>query len=345
MSLVLNGGVGGSDSTQYAYRDSRIVSALPCTLAVWFKNGTGVSAEGQVAGWMDADATIGTYRMGGSLARSTGPVFTRQITSRTISAVISSVTTRTTVSQNVTDIGTGATTAFVLDDASRYSVGEYVRITGTFTGISGITSGREYRIGSIAGSTINLEVATTGAWNEGLTATVRWSAWQPEKWNLMVLTFTETEPRMTHMGGFVGNSGLTVLSSFGGTSGQFPADIFSVLDRVTLGALFQSAGATGHFRGELAHFAVWNGVTPTESQAAELLTVAPNLVSWGAPTAYVPLTNNENDVIGVNHLTLVGSPSINSDGPAITLTGGGGGSAGYLPSVMRARNPSIFGVR
>ena len=61
MSLVLNGGVGGSDSTQYAYIDDRIVSALPATVTFWFKNGIDSNAGGQFAQCVDSDATLGTF--------------------------------------------------------------------------------------------------------------------------------------------------------------------------------------------------------------------------------------------------------------------------------------------
>jgi hypothetical protein len=343
MALVLNGGVDGTGSTQYAYRDARVVSSLPCFVAGWFKAGTNSSSSGQFFNWVDADGTLGNTRMGGGISRSLGLVLTRNVISRATTASSRSVTVLDSVAQSVGSIGVGATTAVAVDDSSAFTAGEYVRITGGLLGLSGIASGRDYRIASIAGSALNLEIASSGDWTEGQTATIKWAAWQPEKWNFMALAFTETSnARIQHYGGFVGRSSLLIAELNGGTSSNYPADIFSSLDRVCLGATFQSASATNYFRGEAAHVAVWNGVEPTQSQIAELLSVAPNLVSWGAPTAYWPLLADETDSIGSADLTLVGTPDITSDGPSITLSGGGGGS-GYLPTVMRAQPINLFG--
>jgi hypothetical protein len=344
MALVLNGGVDGTGSTQYAHHDALIVSALPVTVSVWFKAGTNASAAGQIVNWVDADATLGNYRMGGGLGRSLGPVLSRNIISRVATSSGSPVTTLDTLGQSVTEIVTGATTLVSVTDASAFSAGEWVKLSGTFSGITGITSGREHRISSVASNTLALELATSGVWGDGQSATVKWSAWQPEKWNLMVLALTTASgARLRSLGGFVGNSGVSIFSEFAGTLGNYPADIFDVIDRLCLGATFQSGSATNYFRGEAAHLAVWNGASPTESQAAELLALAPNLVSWGAPTAYWPLLSDETDSIGSADLTLVGTPDITSDGPSITLTGGGGGSGTFIPSIMRAQPTNLFG--
>lgn len=343
MSLVLNGGVGGSLSTQYAYIDSKIVSALPATVSFWFKNGIDSNAGGQFAQWVDADATLGTYRMGGGSSRATGPVFTRSVGSRISTASYSSTGSLTTTA--VTSIATGATTSVGVEDASSFSVGEYVRLEGSFAGITGITSGREWRIESIASSTLILALSSSGVWGEAQSATVRWSAWQPEKWNFGLLSFANIGGDANNQvkGGFLGNTSISLAGEYSGVAGQRPADIFSVLDRFCVGAYLQSGSATGYIRGEIAHVAVWEYL-PTAGEAAELLTKAPNLVGWGSPLAYWPLLADESDSIGANDLTLIGSPSVTSDGPSISLTPGGGGTPGFLRGVMRARNPSIFGV-
>jgi hypothetical protein len=343
MSLVLNGGVGGALSTQYAYIDDRIVSALPATVSFWFKNGTDSNAGGQFAQWVDADATLGTYRMGGGSSRATGPVFTRTVGSRASTATFSSAASLTSVA--VTSIATGSTTAVEVDDASSFSVGEYVRLEGTFDGITGITSGREWRIESIASNTLILTLSTSGTWGELQSATVKWSAWQPEKWNLGVLSFANVggSSNIQLHGGFVGNSVVTLSAAFSGVTSQKPNDIFGVLDRFCVGGYLQSGSASGHVRGEIAHVAVWEYL-PTASEVNELLIKAPHLVGWGAPLAYWPLLADETDSIGSADLTLVGTPDITSDGPSISLTSGGGGGSGYLPTVMRAQPINLFGA-
>jgi hypothetical protein len=343
MSLVLNGGVGGSASTQLAYIDSRIVSALPATVSFWFKTGATGSAGGQVAQWVDKDETTGTYRMGGGASSSIGPIFSRTVGSRISTASFYAPTTALSESVNVTSITTGTTTAIGVEDASKFQAGEYVRLEGTFTGITGITSGREWRIQSIASSTLTLALSSSGDWTEGQSATVRWSAWQPEKWNLGVLSYgpTSGDNPIRLKGGFLGNSAVTLDSVHSGISGQKPVDIFDRLDRFCVGGYLQSSAAA-HFRGEIAHVAVWEYL-PSAAEASELLTKAPTLVGWGSPLAYWPLTNDDDDAIGSNDLTLVGSPDITSDGPSIQLTSGGGGGSGYLPTVMRAQPINLFG--
>jgi hypothetical protein len=342
MSLVLNGGVGGALSTQYAYIDDRIVSALPATVTFWFKNGIDSNAGGQFAQWVDSDVTLGTYRMGGGGSRATGPVFTRSVGSRISTASYSSTASLTTT--NVTSIATGTTTAVTVEDASTFSAGEYVRLEGTFTGITGITSGREWRISSIESNTLILALSSSGSWGEGLTATVKWSAWQPEKWNFGMLSFSDSLGGANNQikGGFLGNTTVSLAGEYSGVAGQRPSDIFSVLDRFCLGAYLQSGTATGYVRGELAHVAVW-GVRPTDGETAELLVKAPTLVSWGTPLAYWPLLADDDDAVGSYDLTLIGSPPINSDGPSITLAGGGGGSGTFIPSIMRAQPTNLFG--
>lgn len=312
--------------------------------SVWFKNGYGTTASGQLFNWVDADATLGNWRMGGECARSLGPVLNRGVLSRKTTSAGGAVYTLSAYAQDVLGITAGAETLMQTADASGFVVGQYVRPLGTFTGLSGITSGRDYRINSIAGDTLSLALSTTGTWAEGLTATVKWSTWQPESWNLAVLSFTDTPTaRLRHMGGHFGGP-LSLLTESLGTTGERPIDIFSALDRICLGAILQSDSATGHLCCEFSDLAIWNNVEPTALQATELLTMAPNLVSFGAPTAYWPLLADENDTIGSAHLTLVGSPTISSDGPAITRTGGGG-STGFLQHIMRSHNPSVFGVR
>jgi len=346
MSLVLNGGVGGSGTTQCAYVDERIISAIPCTIAAWFKTGSAASSAGQLAGWVQSDAAVGTSRMTGGGNRSTGPVLVRNITCRTSTALTGSVGTLNTLLVNVTSITSGATTQVGVEDATMFSVGEFVKLDGTFSGLTGITSGRDWRINSIAGSTLTLALATTGTWSEGQSATVKWSAWQPEKWNLAVFAFTDiSNQRLQSMGGFLGNTALSIYDVKSGTAGQYPADVLGSLNRIVIGGLYQSSTLDFPWRGEIAHVAVWNNVVPTSEQAAELLTKAPHLVGWGSPAAYWPLLADENDSIGTNHLTPIGSPGINSDGPAITLEAGGGGGAAFIPSAMRARILNAFGVR
>jgi hypothetical protein len=353
MSLVLNGGTSGSGTTQAAYA-GRIASALPAIVSFWHKNGIATEATGRFVDWVDADATPGNYRMGVSASRSSGPVFSNTTLVRDVSGSPTSFSTRSDLTGGryrypLTAITTGATTTIAVDtlgDAMPYVAGMYVKPEGTFTGVSGLVSGREYRVASVAGTNAVLEVATTGEASSGWTGTVRWSAWQPERWNLGVLRFNATgDPisRVTYYGGFVGAPGITIYSTGGGSVG--PNTIWDVLDRFCIGGYYQGTTLTAPFRGEFAHVAIWEGVTLDDSRAGELLTKAPHLVGWGSPLAYWPLLADETDSIGSNDLTLIGSPDINSDGPSITLTGGGGGTPGYIPSVMGARQRNIFGVR
>jgi hypothetical protein len=344
MSLVLNGGVGGSGTTQCAYVDQRIISTIPCTIAAWFRTGSVVNSAGQLAGWVKSDAAVGTSRMTGGGNRSSGPQLVRNITCRLASALTGNVGTMNTLLVNVTSIISGTTTQVGVEDATMFSAGEFVKLDGTFSGLTGISSGRDWRINSISGSTLTLALSTTGTWDEGLAATVKWSAWQPDEWNLAVFSFTAiSNQRLQSMGGFVGNTALSIYDLKTGTAGQYPADVLGSLDRIVIGGLYQSSTLDFPWRGEIAHVAVWNNVVPTSEQAAELLTKAPHLVGWGSPLTYWPLLADETDSIGSNHLTLVGSPDITSDGPSIQLTSGGGGGSGYLPTIMRAQPINLFG--
>jgi hypothetical protein len=246
----------------------------------------------------------------------------------------------------LTSITSGATTTITVDslgDPMPYAAGMYVRPEGTFTGLSGLVSGREYRVASVSGANAVLEVATTGALSEGWAGTVRWSAWQPERWNLGVvrLNGTSDPARLQYWGGFLGGPGITIYS--GTTPTTSPATIWDDLDRICFGGLYQSDTGNTPFRGELAHLAVWSGVSLDDSKAGELLTVAPNLVSWGTPLAYVPCLGDGNATIGATNLTPIGSPTYTSDGPSITLSGGGGGSGTFIPSIMRAQPTNLFG--
>jgi len=351
MSLVLNGGVGGSGTTQFAYLDGRIVSALPAVMSFWFKNGAGGSSGGRTAQFVQSDAALGTQLMGSGLSQSVGPVLNCSTQVRTTTATVYNFATRSDLTEGryrypLTAITTGATTTIVVDtlgDAMPYVAGMYVKPEGTFTGVSGLVSGREYRVASVSGTSAVLEVASTGEASSGWTGTVRWSGWQPERWNFGVVRLNSTaDPaRITYYGGFSGAPGITIYS---GNSGQVsPSTIFDAMDRICFGGTYQSASGANAFRGELAHLAVWEGVSLDDSKAAELLTVAPNLVSWGTPLAYVPCLGDGVATVGATNLTTVGSPSFTSDGPSIQLTSGGGGGSGYLPTIMRAQPINLFG--
>jgi len=345
MSLVLNGGVGGTGTTQYAYINSRIVSALPCAVSFWFKAGTNAGAGGTIAQWVNSAETLGNYRMGPGSSRSAGPILIRNTISRGTTATSSTLGVLSEHLVNVTSILPGSTTLVGVEDASKFTAGEYVRLSGSFAGISGITSGRDWRIESIGSGTLTLLLSSSGSWDEGQAATVNWSPYQPEKWNLGVASFTADpigSDRFFNRGGFVGQSSVYMNSGYPGVTSQRPPDIFSGLDRFCVGGYLQSDAAAGHFRGEISHVAVWP-VHPAAAEASELLTKAPNLVGWGSPLAYWPLLADETDSIGSNHLTPIGSPTINSDGPSIQLTSGGGGGSGYLPTVMRAQPINLFG--
>ena len=351
LSLVLNGGIGGSGTTQTAYLASRVASSLPAIISFWHRAGINSGATGRVANIVDASAAVGTFRLGSSLSRSVGPVFNNTTAIFNETGTTSSFSTRSDLTDGryrypVTSIAAGATTTITVDtlgDAMPYAAGMYVRIDGTLTGLAGILAGREYRVSSVSGATAVLEVATTGTLEEGWSAFVRWSAWQPERWNLGVVRISgDRDPeRMQYWGGFLGSPGITIYSA---TPGVFsPSLIWDVMDRICFGGLYQSDTINSPFRGELAHLAVWQEVDLDDSKAAELLTVAPNLVSWGTPLAYVPCIDNGTATVGAENLTTVGSPSFTSDGPSITLTGGGGGSGTFIPSVMRAQPINIFG--
>jgi hypothetical protein len=351
MSLVLNGGAGGSGTTQFSYLDSRIVSALPSVFSFWFKTGINDGTGGRSAQFVQSDATLGTYLMGSGLSRSVGPVFNCSTQVRPTTATVYSFGTRTDLDGGryaypISAVTTGATTTISVDtlgDAMPYVAGMYVKPEGTFSGVSGLVSGREYRVASVSGANAVLEVATTGALTEGWAGTVRWSAWQPERWNLGVIRISNTaDPaRLMYYGGFVGAPGVTISK---GNSGQVnPSTIFDVMDRICFGGTYQSGAGANQFRGELAHLAVWEGVTLDDSKAGELLTVAPNLVSWGTPLAYVPCLGDGNATVGATNLTTIGDPTYTSDGPSITLSGGGGGSGTFIPSIMRAQPTNLFG--
>lgn len=341
MSLVLNGGESGTGATQYAYVDSRIVTTLPITISYWFKAGNTTSASGDYVGLVDKDATLGTYRMGNGVERSTGPIMAQTATSRVTTASQYTMAVPDASMVTISEIITGSVTECVVDDPTPFSVGQFVRVTGTLTGITGIASGRDYRVESITGYSLFLTIASSGTWTETNSGNVRPSAYQPERWNLAVAVFLED--RFTFRAGVLGNTTMLIDASLNGITGQDPVDIWSVIDRFCVGAYAQSGSAARYANGELAHVGLWDNTNPTLAQADELLTVAPNLVTWGAPTAYYPFLADANDSIGSNHMTLVDTPTINGDGPSITVSGGGGGG-GYLP-IMRPYNPSIFGVR
>jgi hypothetical protein len=344
VSLVLNGGVGGSGSTQYAQINSRIVASLPFSVSFWFRAGTNAGAAGVIAHWVNSNATLGNFRLGAGATRSMGPILTRQVISKGTTATESGISPSADLAVAVTSIVSGSTTQVGVEDAARFTVGEYVRLSGTFTGLTGITSGRDWRIESIAGGTLTLTLTSSGSWDSGQSATVNWSTYQPERWNLGVASFIDAPSGNTffNRGGFVNQPVVYLNGGYTGLTNQRPANLFPDLNRFCVGAYAQEGSAAGYFRGEIAHVAVWE-YFPTVGDCAELLTKAPTLVGWGAPLAYWPLLADETDSIGSNDLTLVGSPDITSDGPSIQLTSGGGGGSGYLPTVMRAQPINLFG--
>jgi hypothetical protein len=352
MSLVLNGGIGGSGTTQFAYLASRVAASLPCVASIWYRTGTDSNSGGRSINWAYASAAVGTYAMGTGHSRSVGPSFSDTVRANSTSTGTTTVQTRIDLEGGryaypMTSIATGATTTIGVDtlgDAMPYSAGMYVRAGGTLTGVSGMVTSREYRVASVSGANVELEVATTGSPSEGWSGSLRWSAWQPERWNLSVVRFSETgDPiaRIQYFSGFFGGPGITMKAGVSGSTA--PEILWPDMDRICVGGLYQSDAGTGPFRGELAHVAVWEGVDLDDSKAAELLTVAPNLVSWGTPLAYVPCLGDGNATVGATNLTTIGDLTYTSDGPSITLSGGGGGGGAFIPSIMRAQPTNLFG--
>jgi hypothetical protein len=156
----------------------------------------------------------------------------------------------------------------------------------------------------------------------------------------MVVTYSATERRLV----WVGHEGRPALTH-SGSSGVNASivDVVAAVDRLCIGGNLQSGTISNPLAGDIAHAAIWEGTYATAAQALELLTAAPNAVTWGAPSNYWPLVNDGDDAAGSADLTLVDSPTINSDGP--TLGSGGGVGGTFIPSAMRARILNAFGVR
>jgi hypothetical protein len=351
LSLILNGGIGGSGTTQFAYLASRVASALPAIISFWHRTGIDSNSGGRVANFAQSTAAVGTYRMGSSLSRTTGPVFNNQTAVFDTTGHTSRFSTRSDLTEGryrypLTSITSGATTTITVDslgDPMPYAAGMYVKPEGTFTGLSGLVSGREYRVASVSGANAVLEVATTERCRKAGPGPFdgRHGSRSGGTSVLCGSTARRTRPACSIGAGSSVRPGITIYSGTTGTTS--PATIWDVLDRICFGGLYQSDTGNTPFRGELAHLAVWSGVSLDDSKAGELLTVAPNLVSWGTPLAYVPCLGDGNATIGATNLTPIGDPTYTSDGPSITLSGGGGGSGTFIPSIMRAQPTNLFG--
>jgi len=342
VSLVLNGGVSGNLATQCAYIDSRIVSALPFTVSAWYRSGNNVAASSSrsLVSLVDASAAPGNGVISMRCSRNTNTILTVGTLLRNTTESALTITASASTEINIVSVTTGTTTVITLESApTDWEVGDFVRLTASFVEITGLNSGRDYLILNISGASVTLNVASEAGGAPSATGTLKPSVWDIDGWNLLVMTCKAAADRRQLYGGYR----RTIISTTTAGPSTLDSVIFAACNRIALGALYQSGTIGAPLNGELAHVAVWDGANVSEAQASELLTVAPNLVTWGTPTAYAPFLADANDVIGSNHFTLVGSPDITSDGPSITLSGGGGGS-GYLPTIMRAQPINLFGA-
>jgi hypothetical protein len=124
MSLVLNGGIGGSGTTQFAYLASRVASALPAIISFWHRTGINSNSGGRLANFAQSTAAVGTYRMGSSLSRTTGPVFNNQTAAFDTSGTTAGFSTRSDLTEGryrypLTSITAGATTTITVDTLGR----------------------------------------------------------------------------------------------------------------------------------------------------------------------------------------------------------------------------------
>jgi hypothetical protein len=336
MALALNG------TTQLAHADWAIT--LPFTMAVWARRPIPPtnSKTAYILHGVDSAASVGNFIVG------TRFVSTYAAPRQTLSAGTVARTTTETVA-NVTPVGSVAitnidnvgVTSLTLETADEaWRAGDWVRVEGT-TGLTPELGGRDWEIASVTGGStvLNLVASTTGTPTGTWTANP--SAFQGEdRWSLLVVTYDATARRLA-WAGHEGRSFLTHSSS--NVTNTSISSLVAAVNRVCIGGNLQSGTINNPLAGEIAHAAVWQGVYAGASQALELLTVAPNAVTWGAPSNYWPLLANENDAAGSANLTLVDTPTINSDGPTLGSSGGGGGA--FIPSAMRARIINAFGVR
>lgn len=334
MSLVLNGGVSGSATTQAAYVDAKIVSALPISVCAWFRTstGTGSGATRNLFQLCDKDQTAGTYTFHGQARIASGPILSVQ--SNIVYTTGTSVTPTATETFSVTAIAEGATTILTAV-GHNIAAGMRVRITGA-TGLTPDLSGKDYEVTATDSDTVTLNVATSGTYTG--TSTVSRSQIQPSVWTLAVMSFHNTSQKRRLWVGLENGSLHASGYSTSPSSGTDIDSAFAECDRWNFGAMLQASNANW-LNGELAHAAIWNNKQLNDTEAAELLSTTPDAVSWGTPAAYWPLLSDATDSIGSNDLTLVGSPSITSAGPGIVASG----VTGYFPAFTPNRG-LIFGA-
>jgi hypothetical protein len=339
MSLVLNGGVGGTGSTQGAYIDSVIASNLPLAMAVCWRAGENSSSAGALMRMCQSVVdTLNTYNFGGNASRAVGPIITQSVGGRGTTASFATSLTNAAYVYDIQVIAVGETTMLTVP-GHNFQVGEMVRLTGTLTGITGILDGRDYKVLTVSSSLVELQAATSGEWQVGSTATARRSAWQPNVWNMTLLTFGASGTSDSHRNraGLVGEAGLMVMHQHSGIAGQRGFELWSVVDRFCLGCLYQNDTLQSPFRGEMAHAALFAPTLTDTSEAAALLGARPDAVALPL-LAYWPLTSNLNDVVGSNHLIPLGNPSVTSDDPFPPVEGGQlAALAAYYEMLRRVR--------
>ena len=355
MSLVLNGGVGGSGSTQFGYVPSKIITQLPYAISFHFKGSVNSTASGRLVNLVDGTATLNStpnYLMGHGVSRSLGPVLAQTIASRLTGASPNSATASAASDYTILTVTPGASTVLGLNTSGHgYSIGEYIRVSGTFGTLTGLTDSACYRVSDVNGAAVTVAASTSGDFTGG-SAVVRYAAYQPEFWNLVVCEFTDSSPRLRIWSAIHGKTGLTTKSTFSGTSGQYPVNLFSLVNRLCVGAIVQANdAANNHFRGEIANLAVWDNSAVTDELVLDLNTKVPTIVSMGTLAAYYPFDENTQDQIGSNHFTMFGSPTVTSSGPTLTGAGGGGsvivsGVSDPTPNVGQSItiNGETFGV-
>jgi len=162
VSLILNGGIGGSGTTQTAYIDSKIASNLPLAMALCWRAGENGSAAGPLMRvCQSAVTTLNTNYFGGHASRSVGPIISQAFGSRGTTSTFAQAYTLPAFTFNIVSITVGATTILSIS-THNFLNGEMVRLSGTFTGITGIQDGRDYKVLSANPSLVEIVADTSG---------------------------------------------------------------------------------------------------------------------------------------------------------------------------------------
>ncbi len=172
--------------------------------------------------------------------------------------------------------------------------------------------------GSIAGDPIRAATYNTSWCNADSTTGYTTGTW------LHVLgVFASATSRAVYLNG--GNKGTN-------TTSQTAAG-----DDLVVGA-YKRGAESGFFDGKICHLAIWDIALGDSDATALAAGTAPNEVQSSDLIHWLPLISDGDDDVGSANLTLVGSPTFDSDTPAFTvdLAASGGGTGGGSATLSAA---------